>query len=449
MATAASRWTTPSEDYDPFAPDVIAEPYPFYARLLAGEAVHRDERNDLWVLSRHEDVAAALHSHRVLSSAEGVGFQRTGMPMMLTLDPPDHTRLRRIVSREFTPRHLERWRPIVERLASEAVERVASGARDFVEEVAAPLPVAVIAGMLDLPRADLPLLRRVSDDAVEAFKMTIPQSRVARRLVRLMSNRAFVHRFTTFGMRFPRPTTAVISLLSTLARRAEGETPVSDDIARSIRAVSDLQRYCGELVADRRRRPGEDLLSMLIASRDGESLTEPEVFWFFFLLLLAGHETTTNLLGNMVLALIANPAEWAILREDRSLVPAAVNESLRYEAPIQGFYRTALEPYRVHDFEIPAGGRVLLLFGAANRDPRRYPDPDRFLVRRSPTDHLGFGGGIHYCLGAALAEMEGVAVLSELLARSSGLELAGEMRRTSNPALRGVKRLPLRLLPAG
>jgi len=446
MATATRRWTTSSEDYDPFAPAVIADPYPFYARLLAEEAVHRDERNDLWVLSRHEDVAAALRSHRVLSSAEGVGFQRMGMPMMLTLDPPDHTRLRRIVSREFTPRNLERWRPIVERLASEAVERIASaGVRDFVEEVAAPLPVAVIAGMLELPPADLPLLRRVSDDAVEGFKMTIPESRVARGLVGLMANRAFIHRFTVFGMRFPRPTTAVISFLSTLARRAEGETPVSEDIARSIRAVSDLQRYCGELVADRRRRPGEDLLSMLIASRDGESLTEPEVFWFFFLLLLAGHETTTNLLGNMILALIANPAEWSLLREDRSLVAAAVNEALRYEAPIQGFFRTALEPYRLGDVEIPAGGRVLLLFGAANRDPRRYPDPDRFLVRRNPTDHLGFGGGIHYCLGAALAEMEGGAVLSELLARSTRLELAGEVFRTSNPALRGVKRLPLRL----
>jgi cytochrome P450 len=148
----------------------------------------------------------------------------------------------------------------------------------------------------------------------------------------------------------------------------------------------------------------------------------------------------------MVLALIANPAEWALLRDDPSLVPAAVNEALRFEAPIQGFFRTALEPYRVGDVEIPAGGRVLLLFAAANRDPRRYPDPDRFLVRRNPTDHLGFGGGIHYCLGAALAGMEGAAVLSRLLARSTRLELAGEARRTSNPTLRGVKRLPLRLV---
>ncbi|MGH7823399.1 MAG: cytochrome P450 [Candidatus Binatia bacterium] len=443
MATAAARPGT--IHYDPFASEVIADPYPFYARLLADDAVHRDERNDLWVLSKHEDVSAALRDHRALSSAEGVGYQRMGVPMMLTLDPPDHTRLRRIVSREFTPRNLERWRPVVDRLAREAVGRlVDSGTADFVETVAAPLPVAVIAGMLELPAADLPDLRRISDDAVEGFKMTIPQNRFARGLASLLSNRAVVDFFTRLGMRFPTPTTAVLGFLTGMVRRAEGETPFSEDIARGIRAVSDLQRYCGGLVRERRRRPGEDLVSMLIAQHPDGSLTEPEVFWFFFLLLLAGHETTTNLLGNLVLALMANPGEWALLRENRGLVPSAVNEALRFEAPIQGFFRTAREPYGVRDVEIPVGARVLLLFGAANRDPRRYPDPDRFLVRRNPTDHLGFGGGIHYCLGAALAEMEGSAVLSELLSRVSRLELAGEVRRTMNPTLRGVKRLPLR-----
>ena len=430
--------------YDPFSPEVIWDPYPYYRRLLREAQVHHEAEHDLWVLTRYDHVQRALRDHRALSSAEGVGFQRMGLPMMLTLDPPDHTRLRRIVSREFTPRNLERWRSIVERLAHDAVSRLLEreGA-DFVEEVAAPLPVGVIAGMLGLPAADLPELRQISDDIVEGFKMSRQYSHVARQLTGFLANGSVVEWFTRFGMRFPGPTGLVMRSLARFAHNAEGATLWGGDIERSVAAVSRLQAYCGALVRHRRRHPGDDLVSQMLRPHEEGALDEAEVFWFFLLLLLAGHETTTNLLGNLLLALIANPEEWRALCADPSLVPSAVNEALRFESPIQGFFRTAKEPYRAGDVEIPRGGRVLVLFAAANRDPEHYPDPDAFRVRRNPTDHLGFGGGIHFCLGASLAEMEGRAVLSELVSRTSELTIAGAVERTTNPTLRGVKRLPL------
>lgn len=431
--------------YDPFDPGVIADPYPYYADLLRGPRVHRDETHDFWALTRYEDVTRALREHHALSSAEGVGYQRSGLPMMLTLDPPDHTRLRRIVSREFTPRNLERWRAIVDGLARDAVARlVERDGADFVEEVAGPLPVGVIAGMLGLPDEDLPALRRMSDDAVEAFKMSRPQSRITERLNVLLTTGRVVEAFTRFGMRFPRPTGVVMRSLARIANKAEGESLWGADIERSVAAVGGLQGYCGDLVRERRRRPGDDLVSQLIRPHEEGSLSEPQVFWFFFLLLLAGHETTTNLLGNLVNALIANSAEWRALRADPSLVPAAVNEALRFESPIQSFFRTTLEPYRVGEVEIPRGARVQVLYAAANRDGDHYEEPDSFRIRRNPTDHVGFGGGIHYCLGASLAEMEGRAVLGELVARATELEIAGTVVRTENPILRGFKRLPLR-----
>ena len=431
--------------YDPFDPAVIADPYPSYRDLLDGPRVYRNEAHDFWALTRYADVTRALREHRALSSGEGVGYQRSGLPMMLTLDPPDHTRLRRIVSREFTPRNLERWRAIVDGLARDAVVRlVEREGADFVEEVAGPLPVGVIAGMLGLPDEDLPALRRLSDDAVEAFKMSRPQSKITERLNLMLTSGRAVEAFTRFGMRFPRPTGFVMRSLAKIANKAEGESLWGADIERSVAAVGGLQAYCGDLVRERRRRPGDDLVSQLIRPHEEGSLSEPQVFWFFFLLLLAGHETTTNLLGNLVHALIANPGEWHALRADPSLVASAVNEALRFESPIQSFFRTALEPYRVGDVEIPRGARVQVVYAAANRDPAHYPEADTFRVRRNPTDHVGFGGGIHYCLGASLAEMEGRAVLGELVARFRDLEIAGPVVRTENPILRGFKRLPLR-----
>jgi len=450
-AAATPVLETDTLAYDPLSPAVIADPYPWYRRLLAADAprVYHDERNDVWVLSRFDDVHEGLRNPGALSSAEGVAFRRMYSPMMITVDPPDHTRLRRIVSREFTPRTLERWQPMVDRLAAEAVARLGHGGPvDFVAEVASPFPVTVIAAILGIGDADLPELRRISDDIIELFKMTDPDNPVARKIVHVMSRRRMVESTTRMGMRFPAASRAFMRGLTALIRGLVGEQQWADDVARGPRAIADLQAVCVELVRERRRKPGDDLISKLLAEHPDGHLNDSEIFFFFLLLLIAGHETTTNLLGNMVIALAERPEEWRTLKADPSLVPSAVRESLRHESPIQGFFRTATAPYPVGDVEIPAGARVLLLFGAANRDPRHYPDPDAFRVDRDPRDHLGFGGGIHYCLGASLAEMEGIAVLRELLASADRIEVGGGVVRTQNPTLRGAKRLPIACLRA-
>lgn len=447
-AAASPALETDPIGYDPLSPAVIADPYPWYRRLLADDAprVYHDTRNDVWVLSRYDDVHEAVRNPGALSSAEGVAFRRMYSPMMITSDPPDHTRLRRIVSREFTPRTLERWQPMVDRLAADAVARLGHDrAADFVAEVASPFPVTVIAAILGMGDEDLPELRRISDDIIELFKMTDPDNRAARKIVEVMSRRRMVESTTRMGMRFPAASRAFMRGLTALIRGLVGEQQWADDVARGPRAIADLQVVCAKLVRERRRKPGDDLISKLLAEHPDGHLNDTEVFFFFLLLLIAGHETTTNLLGNLVIALAERPDEWRKLKEDPSLVLSGVREALRYESSIQGFFRTASTAYRVGDVEIPEGARVLLLFGAANRDPRHYPDPDEFRVDRDPRDHVGFGGGIHYCLGASLAEMEGAAVLRELLAATDRIELVGEVVRTQNPTLRGAKRLPIRL----
>ena len=433
--------------FDPLDPEVIADPYPWYRWLLREAPVYHDEANALWVLSRYDDVLAATRASDALSSEQGIAYRRLGLPMMISMDPPDHTRLRSIVSREFTPKSLERWRPIVERLAREAVDRLVEGdSADFVAAVASPFPVAVIAEILGVPHEDLPLLRRVSDDFIEGFKIGQEKSRIAGRFMDLMSQRSVVTSISSVGMRHPLAMRSFLAAVALIVRTAEGRGGRwFDDLNRVPRAVADLQDYCVDLVRERRRRPADDLLSKLLAAHPEGQLSTSEIFWFFVLLLIAGHETTTSLLSNLVLALHGHPEEWEVLRRDPALVPAAVNEGLRYDAPVQGFFRTARTRYAVGEREIPEGARVLLLFGAANRDPRKYADPDVFRAARNPDDHLAFGGGIHFCLGASLARMEGAAVLGELVRRVPGFALDGLVERTCNPTLRGARRLPLRI----
>jgi cytochrome P450 len=262
----------------------------------------------------------------------------------------------------------------------------------------------------------------------------------------LMSNPRIIAGISSIGMRRPLAMRAFVAATALVVRAMEGTGGRwFEDLQRAPKAVADLQAYFVDLVRERQRHPSDDLLSKLIAAQPEGTLSTFEIFWFFALLLIAGHETTTNLLSNLVLALIDHPEEWEALRRDPSLVPAAVNEALRYDAPVQGFFRTARTRYAVGGREIPEGSRVLLSFAAGNRDPRKYEDPDVFRAERNPEDHLSFGGGIHFCLGASLARMEGAAVLSELVRRVRGFGLAGPVERTQNPTLRGAKRLPLRI----
>jgi beta-dihydromenaquinone-9 omega-hydroxylase len=386
-------------DFDPLDPDELADPYPSYHTLLQGPSLHYNRKRAVWLLCRYEDVRAGARANDKLSSAESVARYRASFPMMLTVDRPEHTRLRKVVSRDFTRDAMERSRPEIERLARDAVGRMlARGESDAVAELASPLPVAVIAHVLGVPPADLPAFRAWSDRIVEGFGVA--------------------------------PGTGVRSSLSVLG------------------ATVKLRSYFLEHFEQRRRSGGEDLLGRMLASSEDGRLSEDELFWFGFMLLVAGNETTTSLFGTMLLSFATHPGEWAKLRDDPGLVPSAVEEALRHTAPIQGLYRTALSDYRVGSATIPAGGRVLLLYGAANRDPRHYPDPDDFRIERNPADHLAFGSGIHFCLGAHLARLEAAVVLRELVDRVEAIEPAGEPEWNPNPSLRGLSRLPLRLVPS-
>ena len=385
--------------YDPFAADTVADPYPWYRRLQDEAPLFRQEALRFWVLSRYDDVLAGARAHGSLSSAEGVIYIRQPLPMMLTMDPPDHTRLRRIVARDFTPSAVSAWRSLVEGLAVDAVDRMLQErTTDAVQAVASPLPILVIARILGVPPDDYPQFRDWSDKIVESLAVIDPAD----------------------------------------VERAN----------RTVEGILALQRYMATLVEERRRTPNGDLLSRLVQPRDEGALDDSEVFWFSLLLLVAGNETTTNLLGNLLHTLASTPALWDQLRTRPDLVPAAIEESLRHDSPIQGFFRTVVAPYPVQGVEVPAGDRVLLLFGAANRDPRHYDDPERFRVERHPADHLGFGSGIHLCLGAQLARLEAAAVLRELVQRVRRLEPAGDPVRGTNPILRGMAKLPLTLTPA-
>lgn len=395
--------TADLEFFDPFSPSVIADPYPWYARLHAGPRVVYSERWDCWILSRHADVRAAIRDHERLSSAEGVTYIRAPLPMMLTMDPPDHERLRRIVGREFAPRDVHRFRPAIERFVAEGLDELeAAEEPDVVASLAVPVPIRVMADILGVPEADIPELRRMSDDLVQGFALAPdrPDEPV---------------RTTTF------------------------------DFQKVSTAILDIHAYFTAMVAERRKSPADDLVTKLSRPAAEGALSEHELLWFCLLLLVAGIETTTNLIGNMTIAFADHPDQWERVRSDRSLIPSAVGEALRFGSPIQSFFRTAVDDYTIGDVQVPRGARVMLAFGAANRDPAHYPEPDRFLVDRSPTDHLAFGSGIHRCLGAGLAELEGQVVLEGLLERTEVLATAGSVVRTFNPTLRGATRVPVRL----
>ena len=383
--------------YDPLDPRVVADPYPAYRELLAGGPLHYCRRHDIWVVSRYDDVRAAARAHDSLSSAESVVRLRHRLPMMLTQDRPAHARLRRVLAKDFTGQAMRRRQATVERLTADALDAMlAAGETDAVARLTSPLPVAVIADLLGVPAEDLPDFRRWSDRVVEGFALEAGAGAVGRS-------------------------------------------------GRVLGATMRLHRYLGEQLDLRRREPRDDLLSRLLASADDGELTQDEVFWFALMLLVAGNETTTNLLGSMIVAFAQQPEQFERVRHDPALAAAAVEETLRHVSPIQGFYRTALEDHQVGEATIPAGARVLLLFGAANRDPRRYDDPDSFLVERAPADHLAFGSGIHFCLGAHLARLEGEVVARALAGRVAAIELRGTPAWGENPNLRGPSALPVRL----
>ncbi|MET9415773.1 cytochrome P450 [Streptomyces klenkii] len=393
--------------FDPWSPQFVADPYPGYARLRAAGRVHWFEPSRQWLVPHHEDVRALLRDRRLgrtyLHRFSHEEFGRTAPPAahepfhvlnghgLLDLEPPDHTRIRRLVSKAFTPRTVENLAPVVARLAGELVEDLlAAGGGDLIGAVAEPLPVAVIAEMLGIPAADRKLLR---------------------------------------------PWSAAICGMYEL-------NPDEETARSAVRASLDFSAYLRELIADRRVRPGDDLISALVLAHDeGERLTEQELVSTCVLLLNAGHEATVNTTGNGWWALFRNPGELAALRADPGLLPGAIEELMCYDTPLQLFERWVLDDIEIAGTVIPRGSEVALLFGSANRDPARFPAPDRLDITRTDNPHISLGAGIHYCLGAPLARLELLASFGTLLRRAPRLRLVTEPEWKPGFVIRGLREL--------
>jgi cytochrome P450 len=395
------------------SPEMLDDPYALFRRLRDVDPVHWNPTTRVWVLTRHADVAAAIQDRRLRSTpAHEDRFARPLAPdelaalgavglhllmFMQGMDPPAHTRQRALVQKAFTPRTLERLRPRIAELVAEALdEAAAAGAIELVERLAVPLPATIIMEMLGIPLAGQPLVRDAAGAIAEFLALVDPAP----------------------------------GQLQGLAAR-----------------LAAFAGYLVPLLAERRARPQDDLLSALVAAEhEGERLAEPELLVLATMLLFAGHETTTNLIGNGALALATHPAQWQRLRDDPTRVAPAVEEMLRWDTPVQLVPRwVGDEPVELGGRRLLPGQRLLLNFGAANRDPAFVADPDRFDIDRPAVRHLSFGHGVHHCLGAALARMEAQAVFAALAARFTRLELAAPPVRKPQIPLRGLAELRLTL----
>jgi cytochrome P450 len=384
--------------YDPFQPDTRLDPYPLYRQLRTSEPVQWNEFVQIWTLTRYADVTAVLRDNRL--SADRTRSDRFQRPpgreiyqSMLTLDPPDHTRLRTLVNKAFTPASVERLRPRVQVLVDEILSAAAErGRMEVISELAYPLPVTVIAEMLGIPPEDHQVFKDWS-----------------------------------------------ATLAANLDPIRSGE--LRED---AFEARDALAEYLSEVVERRRRRPGDDLISGLLSAEErGDVLTHRELLTMCNLLLIAGHETTVNLIGNGLRALLANPDQFQRLQQDSGLIETAVEELLRFDGPVQLTGRVVVEATSVAGVQMKAGQFVMLLLGAANRDPEQFPDPDRLDLGRRPNQHLGFGRGIHFCLGAPLARLEGQVVLGAMVSRFPGLRLDGDPVQRDTVTLRGLEALPV------
>ena len=388
-------------------PGFLDDPYPWYAALREHDPVHALEGGGVF-LARYEDALAVYRSPLASSDKKAEFLPKMGpSPLyehhttsLVFNDPPLHTRVRRILMGAVNQRAIARMEAAVTRLVDALLEDMAERrAIDFIGDFAAQIPIEVIGNLLGISKPERSPLRGWS--------------------------------------------TAILTGLEPAL------TPVMFEAGN--RAVVEFVSYLKALIEDRRKAPGDpevDVLTRLIqGERDGERLTDTELYHQCIFLLNAGHETTTNLIGNGLWALLQNPAELARLRADPALVPAAVEEMLRFDGPIQLNNRRLTAPLAVGGRALPAGTPITIGLGAANRDPAQFADPERFDVARKPNRHLAFGQGDHVCVGMNVARMEGRIAFSRLLARFSRIELAGEPERDRRVRFRGFRRLPVRVAP--
>jgi pimeloyl-[acyl-carrier protein] synthase len=403
--TGAPRATPGAVDFDPRSPAFVADPAPAYHLLRREAPVLYVPATESWWLTRYDDVLLALQDRRLgkeplapggrpVTPVAAVGGASLP-PSMLFRDPPEHTRLRALVNRAFTPRVVEALRPHIQEVADRLLDGVApQGRMDVMADFAVPLPAIVIAELLGVPPADRERFKAWSTDLALALDATQPPPARA-------------------------------------AAAAAGEA---------------LARYFADLIAARQGQPRDDLISGLLAAEEqGDRLSRGELLSMCVLLLVAGHETTTNLIGGGTLALLRHPEQLHRLRRQPQLLPAAVEELLRYVSPVQRVGRIVREPLAIGGTPLPAGAIVAPVLAAANRDPGVFAEPDRLDLGRPDNRHLAFGRGIHFCLGAPLARLEGQIAFATLLARCPDLELVTpDPVWSSNTSLRSVTALPVR-----
>ncbi len=398
--------------FAPSDPAFVADPYPAYAALREGPRVQYDEATDRWLVARHADVDALLRDRRLGRSYLHVATHaEMGRPEdppelapfwhvvrngMLDVEPPVHTRLRRLVSRAFTPRTVERLRGTVQEVVDRLVDDVqGAGEVDLLTALAEPLPVTVIAEMLGVPEADRHLLRPWSADICGMYELD----------------------------------------------------PTPEAAATAMRACREFGDYLTALSRERRARPQDDLITVMgqVVDEGGDALTEDELVGTCVLLLNAGHEATVGVTGLGWWSLFRNPGELARLRADHALLPTAVEELMRWDTPLQVFERWVLEDVTIGGVDVPRGAELGLLFGSANRDPEVFADPDRLDVGRSSGTHLSFGAGVHFCLGAPLARLELQTSFGTVLRRLPQLELVEEPAWRPGYVIRGLEELRVRV----
>ena len=377
--------------YDPLVQD---DPYAAYRALRQAFPVYRNEERGFWALSRFEDVQRAAREWRSWSSAEGVNLDDTlsltGPGNFIAADPPDHDRLRRVVRERFTPATIAAMEPAIRAdVRATLTAAVSAGGLDAAATLAWAIPVRTISRLLGLPLEDEPVLR--------------------------------------------------CGLRAAIARE-----PGSDRLpAAARRAAESLRTYFADHVERRRRAGGDDLLADVVAAQRRGALTCDEIPGLCLLLYIAGTETVADFIGNALVALAEHPEQRALLTAEPQRSAAAVEELLRFESPVQYQVRTGVAETELHGVVIPAGSAVALLWGAANRDERRWERPDELDLMREPRRHLAFGEGIHHCLGAPLARLQGRVVLEETLRAMPGYRIAGEPERIATHNTRGVARLAI------
>lgn len=398
--------------FDPFDKRYLTNPYPLYAKLRRKDPFHRSRLFDGWVLTSYEDIAAVLKDARFSAddrNRSDFNVQRENMVRsgvaeadeeqnvsMLRMDPPDHTRLRSLVNKAFTPRAVEALRPRAEAIVGEHLDAAeARGSMDVIRDLAYPLPVIMIAEMLGVPAEDREKFKHWSDEAVLQL----------------------------------------------------GFTTDTEGLKRARAAGEELQAYFEAIAEERRREPKGDLISALLAAeQEGDKLTMQELLITCQLLLVAGNETTTNLIGNGLLALLKHRDQFEDFRDNPKITETAIEELLRFDSPVQGTSRIPLVDMEFRGHTLTRGQQVMLMIGAANRDPDQFEAADQLNLRRKDNRHLSFSQGIHYCLGAPLARLEGAIALRALVERFPHMRLTSEREDWGhNFILRGLRSLPVDL----